>query len=250
MNWTEAFQNYVDSYIELDKLDKESIEKIIDEEMKNITKIDYRLFNNIKLKTKWISSADFSFKPNYYTGEELFTLNILDTSSQYNKIREIFENHFEKNFTIPYSKLFIGDNYKINRIKLEKIKYFIEYEHADKKEYIKFNPNFEDKIEIKKMIQRSNIKLLFKPALCGNNNILTFKIDSIIINYNPRELFKYDFIKKIFDARKMKNRENFKEYIDKIKEDRVYLDSKFNGFKFSKNKLKNSNDKILEILNN
>lgn len=248
MNWSETFQNFIDSYIEFDKIDKDLIEKNIEECFKEETNIDYRIFNKIKLKTNWVSSSNFSFCVNYFGGEENFYLNILDTNSEHNKIRSIFENYLKKHLSIPYSKFFIGDNYKINRIKLEKIKYFIECERPEK-EYIKFNPNLNDKMEIKKLIQRSNIKLLFRPALCGNNNILTFKLDAIIVDYNPKELFKYDFIKKIFEARKIKNKENFKNFIEKIKEDRVYIDSRFNKFKFSKDKLKNSNDKILEILN-
>lgn len=252
MNWEEIFKNFVDSYIDIDKIDEKETSKNIEEylkEFKNQSK-DYIAFNEIKLKTNWVQSNDFFFKQNYYDSDELYTFNIMDSKSEYKNIKKLFEDIVKKPISIPQKKLIISDNYKINRIKLDKIKYFIEYEHSDKKEYIKFNPNFNDTHDIKKLIHRSDIKFLFRPALSNFQSMLTFKLDAIIINYNPKELFKYDFIRKIFEARKMKNKENFREYIEKIKEDRVFIDSKFNSYKFNKNKLNNSNDKILNMLSN
>ena len=255
MNWTEIFKNYVESYTYLDKLDNSSIIKIIHKTVKESVSCekpikDYNLFD-IKLKTNWINYNNFSINYNSYdkANDENYTLSIMDTNLEYKNIKWIFENYFEKHFDIPFNKLFISENYKINRIKFDKIKYFIEYPNQNNVEYIKFNPNFNDKMEIKKLLSKSNIKLLFKPATCKSNTMLTFKLDGIIINYNPQVLFKYDFIKKIFDVIKKRNKENFTDYIEKIKEDRIIIDSRFNSYKFSKNKLKESNDKILDILN-
>lgn len=248
MNWSETFKNYIESYTYLDKLDNDSIIDNIKNTLKSDTSVkEYRLFD-IKLKTNWIRSNDFSIYTNYFNGEENFTLNIVDTNLEHKNIKWIFENYYGKKIDIPINKMFVSENFKINKVKFDKIKYFMEYNHKNNIEYIKFNPDYNNKMEIKRLLLRSNIKLLMKPAICQSNTILTFKLEGIIIDYNPKEVFKYEFIKKIFDARKIRNRENFIEHIEKIKEDRVIIDSRFNKYKFNKNKLKESNNKILEIL--
>jgi len=255
IDWVETFQNYIDSFLDINQLDPNDIRNKLGEVSKESLN-NYFIFKDIKLKTGWITKDNISLKSNFYDDFDTYTLGIIESTSDHNKIKSIFEDYFKKKLYTPFNKLYLANNYKINKVKLDKIKYFIEHETRDNKiEYIKFNPDFNNKLELKKLIQRSDIKLLFKPILSNltvieeYDQVLTYKIDSIIINYNPKELFKYSFIKRIFEARRAKNKEEFTEYIKKIKDDRVYIDNKFNGFKFSKNKLKDSNNRIIDMLN-
>ncbi len=254
MNWSEHFKKYIetfaeplnyDSYFTKDKLD--NIKNCIN---KNKNKNCFTL-NDVKISTNFIQKNNLNIKYNNLEDKQTKMVVLGNSSDIFFKVKETLGEIIGKELYIPKNKIFANKNIKINNIDFSKLSYFINYFNKEQqREYIKFTPDCNNINEIKTMLLSTEIKLLGEFVLYNLNTEnpgMSFRLKSIIIDYDYK-LSKYPYIKKAFDIRYYKMKKERNEIEKKIKEDKVILDSKFNTFKFNKEKLNNSNNKIMELL--
>ena len=80
--------------------------------------------------------------------------------------------------------------------------------------------------------------------------ILILKVNTIIVNFN-KNLLKYPYIKKIFEKINSNNKNKQREFLEKIKrEEKVIIDTKFSKYKKNRINIKNSNEKIMDLILN
>ena len=241
MNWSEHFKTHIETYVEPINfetyLNKDTIDNIKNTINKNKDKKCFTL-DNIKLSTNFITKNNINIKYSS-TDYNKSQMIILGNSSDifFNFKEKLEKEVFNHELHLPKNKFFANKNVKINNIDFSKLTYFINYFNKEQqREYIKFTPDFDKTDEIKKMLISTEIKLLCEIVLYNLN-----------VDYDYK-LSKYPYIKKAFDIRYFKMKKERQELEKKVKDDRIIIDSKFNKFKFNKEKLQNSNNKILELL--
>ncbi len=257
MNWSEHFKTHIETYVEPINfetyLNKDTIDNIKNTINKNKDKKCFTL-DNIKLSTNFITKNNINIKyssTDYNKSQMIILGNSSDIFFNFKEKleKEVFNHEFH--LPIPKNKFFANKNVKINNIDFSKLTYFINYFNKEQqREYIKFTPDFDKTDEIKKMLLSTEIKLLCEIVLYNLNEEsrgMAIRLKSIIVDYDYK-LSKYPYIKKAFDIRYFKMKKERQELEKKVKDDRVIIDSKFNKFKFNKEKLHNSNNKILELL--
>jgi hypothetical protein len=193
---------------------------------------------NLRIKNMNINRITYLIKYNNGIYDEYIKFNPIyeNLKSQFDVAAILKDNDFELLFTpIIYKPKDNIQNNIQNNIQVDKnsfdemdINEEYEYEAGEKKNVFSYanNDNSDDKM------------------------ILILKVNTIIINFG-KNLIKYPYIKKIFEKINANNKIKEKEFFDKIKkEEKVIIDTKFSKYKKNKINIKNSNEKIINLLVN
>lgn len=246
MDWSEQFENYINSYKDIYKFSPEDLKNVKDIEKTKKNPKHTQILYNVKLQSDWINGKEITFSTKYYFGQvNKYMLFLNENSYIINNIKSIFDSFYNKDFSYSKNK-YNQKSFKINNISESKLKYFLSCKFDEKTEYIKFTPDF--KLEnICQILTNCKFKILCVPWIIQNSNnyMIGLKIESIVIDYN-KNLLKYKSIKDMIDI-VVRNKK--KEIKENTRND-IKLEYKFNKYKYKNTKIDESNNRILDLINN
>ncbi len=256
-DWNKIFSEHIGKFTSISIVNEEQLKNTL-QEYKDKYQFEENKLSSIKLYNCMYNSGVMdknkvilTYAKNYGDSNadrlklELYNCNFMD------KFSTAVEGVFNSKFQISAIKKFkknVKDSICVNNIEIDKINFFINSDN----EYIKVNPEVTNKSDIIEILRKNNSEILFYPVLTKTNSnklYLTLKIKGIIIHYN-KYLSKYPFIKRVFDAKRVVDRRLNKEVKEKEKSDKVFLETKFNTYKIGRNKINNSNNKLINLLTN
>ncbi len=250
-DWNQIFSEYINKFSDVNTIDEEELKNTLQEYKDNNEQDSIKLYKCMYNSGIIKSPTKLVIKVNINTLNKNVQMTIsMNDLTFVNKINQQINNIFNKSYIVPKDKY--KKSIKINNIEIDKINFFLNYN----REYIKVNPEEKNIIDIKYMLNRHEYELLFYPVLSQFNNVnyLSFKIKGIIIHIesNTKYIHKMEFIKRVLDAKRINERKlnrNKEQGKDKEKEvDKVFIESKFNTYKVGRNKINNSNKKLISLL--
>jgi hypothetical protein len=249
-DWNKIFSEHIGKFTSISILNDDELKTIL-QEYKDKYKFEENKLSSIKLYNCMYNSGVINKNQvslickNNKLKLEMYNCTFMNKFST--QIDSVFDNKYIVS-SIKKFKNPIKDSICINNVQLEKINFFIQSEN----EYIKVNPEVTNNSDIMEILKKNDSEYLFYPVLTrtsDNKFYLTLKIKGIVIHYN-KFLSKYPFIKRVFDAKRIVDRKLNKEIKEKDKCDKVFLETKFNTYKIGRNKINNSNNKLINLLTN